>query len=51
QSVESLLTSLDLPRHDVAVALNGTVVPRSSWASTSVPDGSDVEVVTAMQGG
>jgi sulfur carrier protein len=51
RSVADLLERLGLPRHDVAVAVDGAVVPRSRWHSTRVPDGAAVEVVTAMQGG
>jgi sulfur carrier protein len=51
QNIDDLLASLDLPRRDVAVALDGAVVPRSSWQGTRVPDGATVEVVAAMQGG
>lgn len=51
QSVEALLVALDLPRRDVAVAVDGTVVPRSRWSTQQVPDGAAVEVVSAMQGG
>ena len=35
----------------VAVAVDDTVVPRSLWATTVVPDGARVEVLTAVQGG
>lgn len=35
----------------IAVALNGDVVPRGAWPTTSVADGDRIEVVTAMQGG
>jgi sulfur carrier protein len=35
----------------IAVAVNGEVVPRSSWPDTRLADGDRVEVVTAMQGG
>jgi sulfur carrier protein len=35
----------------VAVALNGEVVPRSTWGSTQVTPGDDVEIVTAAAGG
>jgi sulfur carrier protein len=35
----------------VAAAVNGDVVPRGSWAATSLRDGDQVEVVTAVQGG
>ena len=51
QNIDDLLASLDLPRRDVAVALDGAVVPRSRWQGTRVPDGTTVEVVAAMQGG
>ena len=35
----------------VAVALNGVVVPRSSWGDTTLADDDSVEVLTAVQGG
>ncbi len=35
----------------VAVAVDGTVVPRSEWASTVIGPGSAVEIVTAAAGG
>jgi sulfur carrier protein len=40
----------DLPS-GVAVAVNGEVVSRSSWAATLVADGDHVEIITAVQGG
>lgn len=35
----------------VAVAVEGEVVPRGEWATTSLLDGQAVEVVRAIQGG
>jgi sulfur carrier protein len=35
----------------VAVAVNGDVIPRGSWAATLLRDGDQLEVVTAVQGG
>jgi sulfur carrier protein len=35
----------------VAVAVEGEVVPRGSWARTALNDGAHVEVVAAVQGG
>jgi sulfur carrier protein len=35
----------------IAVAINGTVVPRSMWVETRLSDGDDVEIVNIMQGG
>jgi sulfur carrier protein len=34
-----------------AVARNGDVVPRRQWADTTLDDGDQVEVVTAVGGG
>lgn len=44
----ALLTSA---RTGVAAALNGDVVRRAAWDSTSLADGDKVEVLTAVQGG
>ncbi len=35
----------------VAVAVDGQVVPRSSWPSTRLSDEARVEIVVAVQGG
>jgi len=35
----------------VAVAVDGEVVPRSTWEAFALAEGSHVEVLTAMQGG
>jgi len=35
----------------VAVAHNSSVVPRSQWHDTSLAEGDDIELVTAVQGG
>lgn len=35
----------------IAVALNGEVVPRSSWGETSLSDEDRIEVLGAVQGG
>lgn len=40
-----------VPDRGVAVALNGTVVPRREWATTAVTAGDRVEVLVAAQGG
>ncbi|CCH27785.1 sulfur carrier protein ThiS [Actinosynnema sp. NPDC047251] len=50
-TVASVLDLLGAPTSGVAVALDGEVVPRAAWASTPVPDGAAVEVLTAVQGG
>ena len=35
----------------VAVAVNGSVVPRSAWPQTDLSAGDEVEIVQARQGG
>jgi sulfur carrier protein len=35
----------------IAAAVNGDVVPRHAWTETTIADGDDVEVLTAVQGG
>ena len=50
-SVAALVERLTEARRGVAVAVNGTVVPRSTWATSRVVDGDAVEVLTAAQGG
>ena len=35
----------------VAIALDGEVVPRAEWNDTQLPDGGQVEVLQAVQGG
>lgn len=35
----------------IAVALDGNLVPRTHWNTTTLRDGHAVEVVTAVQGG
>lgn len=44
------LTDLAEPR-GVAVALNGSVVPRAEWTATRPADGDIIDVLTAVQGG
>jgi len=50
-SVVALLQSLNVKQEQVAVALNGEVVPRRDWPKTNVTAGDTVEVVRAVGGG
>lgn len=50
-SVTGLVGLLTAGTAGVAVARNGTVVPRSRWDDELVVDGDTIEVVTAVQGG
>ncbi len=52
-TVAALLARLDVPAdaRGVAVAVDAEVVPRGEWETHVVGDGSEVEIVTAVQGG
>jgi sulfur carrier protein len=52
-TVADLVTELghDPTRSGVAVAVNGTVVPRRTWRTSMLADGDWVEVLGAAQGG
>ncbi len=50
-TVEGLLALFGVDRRGVAVALDGEVVPRSSWSHAQLADGSRVEIVGAAAGG
>ena len=52
-TVADLIASLghDPRGRGVAAAINGEVVPRTSWGATIVSDGDRVEVLTAIGGG
>ncbi len=41
----------DTPRRGVAVAVDGSVVPRARLSETALTEGARVEIVTAVQGG
>jgi sulfur carrier protein len=53
ETIAAVLARMGLARDapGVAVAVNGEVVPRSTWMSFSLPEGARVEILTAMQGG
>jgi sulfur carrier protein len=50
-TVAHAVAALTAAATGVAVAVNGDVVPRGSWAAMLLRDGDQVEVVMAVQGG
>ena len=50
-SVFGLLDCLNINAPHVAVAINGEVLPRGSWAQTEIRAGDSVEIVRAVGGG
>jgi sulfur carrier protein len=43
--------AVDVGQRGIAVALNGSVVPRTDWSMTPLNPGDSVEIVRARQGG
>ncbi len=43
--------AVDVAQRGIAVALNGTVVPRTAWGETQLNPGDSIEIVRARQGG
>jgi sulfur carrier protein len=43
--------AVDTGQKGIAVALNGSVVPRAEWPATALKAGDSVEIVRARQGG
>ena len=43
--------AVEIRPRGIAIALNGSVVPRSAWAVTALKPGDNIEIVRAMQGG
>ena len=50
-TVRALVRELGLPDEGVAVAVDGDVVPSSSWDASPLGAGAEVDVLTAVQGG
>ncbi len=51
ETVAELLARRVIEPRGIAVALNGEVVRRSEWETTSISEGTVVEIVTAAAGG
>ncbi len=49
--ITAFLKAVDINARQVAVALNGEVVPRDEWRRVTISDGDAVEVVRAVGGG
>jgi sulfur carrier protein len=51
ETVAQLLGRLSIETRGVAVAIDGEIVRRSEWSTTSVHEGGVIEIVTAVAGG
>jgi len=43
--------AVDTGQRGIAVAVNGSIVPRAAWPQTTLRPGDSVEIVRARQGG
>ena len=52
-AIAELLAELGLSpeRPGIAVAVEGSLVPRRAWAEHAIAEGESVEIITAVQGG
>jgi sulfur carrier protein len=50
-TIGDVVRSLTDEERGVAVALDGEVVPRAAWATTTLRGGERIEVLRAVQGG
>jgi sulfur carrier protein len=50
-TVFQVLIEREVSIRGVAVAVNGSVVPKSEWSVAAIHDGDVVEIVTAAAGG
>lgn len=50
-TLDALVTLVGIERRGVAIAVDGQVVPRSAWSSSTLAAGSRVEIVSAAAGG
>lgn len=51
ETVASVVDRMGRGHRGIAVAVNGNIVPRSTWEHTALQDGDSIEVLTAAQGG
>ena len=51
RTAAELLQELQAPKVGTAIALDGEVVSRSQLSQTTIPEGSKIEIVRAVQGG
>ncbi|MGC4192661.1 MAG: sulfur carrier protein ThiS [Thermomicrobiales bacterium] len=50
-TVAEFVREKSLPEKAIVVAINGDVIARSAWETTTIEDGDEVEVVRAVSGG
>jgi len=51
QNIAEFVLERSLPQAGMAVAVNGSVVPKSEWSMTALCSNDRIEIVTAAAGG
>ena len=51
QTVSALLRELQVPRHGIAVAVDGNVIRKDEHESTILNERAEIEIIRAVQGG
>lgn len=50
-SLSDLVAAFKYETQSVAIALDGTFIPKEKWSSTALANGVEIEVLSPMQGG
>ena len=50
-SVQSALDQLNIKQHGIAIAINDSIITKSSWSDTTLKANDNILVITATQGG
>ena len=50
-TLQDLVDEFELNNSPVAIAVNREFIPRTSYSTTMVAEGNEIEIVTPMQGG
>lgn len=51
ESVASIISKLDISTDGIAIALNGSVIPKPNWEDTKPLENDSLLIITATQGG
>jgi thiamine biosynthesis protein ThiS len=51
QTLEELISELDIQAPNIAMALNLQVIPKSKYGSTTIQENDQIEIVHAVGGG
>lgn len=50
-SLELILTALDISVNGIAVAVNQDIISKSDWGIKTINEGDEILIITATQGG